>query len=1503
MATSVSSSVAFATSDPLAVLSKVVSGPSIQAMSTEMSAKISSFMHFSASSDSTYDGNDSSTSFGSKISSHLTTPISSSPDSLTTSDSYTISGFSAEVSASSNSLADSSVGNSDYSVQAMETGTSFEISKFMPASSSIDFYYDTSDGLVSTSSTETSEASKSTSATFASSILSETFTQAISTGIPTKAPEIVISLVSNDFSHGNAITTSSSFETLKQSSSTDSIKKSEFDTSNVFSASTPFTSNVENITSASHSIKSFESLFQATSTSNFALTASAATEALTFSNSKDFDNTLNVISSSKATSYEKSKTTTSTITLNSLSSSYNAKTTKHIHTLFQSTSKAINSQKLSVISKTQSLLSSRSQNFVDISKVHASESKSLVPSDNFSQFDSHLTNLMTSRFSSAIISSNSKETITVSRSKETAIVTHKDSAAFETKKTSSISTFSAQMDTTIGSSSPTASVSSSNVFQSLPLSSVASISSFAFTTATVSSTNMNSFSSNIIEPSSIVVAPSFVAALSSPSSIFTLHSISSVDPFFVIDSSSHDFISSKNAATSSLTGPVPSSIVTASQSAIISNNQALTVFSEDVVSLSVATEPFSVVTSSVLVTIPTSEIIVSSFYETNYLSDIASSSSNIKHDFSNKDTSQIILSSTDGLHSSDVIPKVSDKIISLTVSLSIQTSVVSSTVAIAEPSLVSSFLPFISGSSEESTNVVKPSEVSSVIMSQSSAFDSTSKIKSPTSTVDLPTSMKDSLESTISKSSTSFAMVSSTDVAILSSIVEQTTDELHLSSVAEPSENFSSLTVVSLFTAAPSSITISSDASSISSGSEISIEHPTSEVFQTDTTYTISENVSSVGASSIVTIFSDLSSTFVMTVPSSTEPDLVSFFTGVTSPSSSNSATLSYIKSSTTKIESTTSVPVITFSQNFESSILTTAAIEPSGILTISSEPSWIRATETLSMISHSSVLTDFGTIATHAIETDTVSKSSTETSGLVFSSDSSAKKVSYSSVSIKVTSGTNSSKASEITSFESLSFSTAISSSPFELSHATATRYIESSSVFYIQTTGFAKTSSELANITESFSSVGSSEASRLSLSESTNANVTSFSMTSPTFFASSGSLLDSYSSSETAILSSSANVFVSSVDDQNIPLVSGFFVSELARFSSHSTSITVETSTPSVSGEFNPILVEPSRSTSLFIPFTPTTTYIESLSVPIITSTTDNWLPDNLIVQTYSSDVNSEDFATTTASGRGVLASSLPKVISPFGNEDNKPSGDFSFIQIGFQHQLNYPFVASHPLSAAQIFKYLPLGLAYGLNLNDSDVSMQSIKPYELDTAGYVISIAMIYIPNSSVSLLESLLLISTSRLYQNPNSSIKDLMSLIDPSIPLISANRGSLSNNGQNNGLYGPSDSSGLNSDQGLSNFEETKSGRPNSGSLDQPTTSNTTVHSKTIGIAVGAVFGSAAYCGAIFLLSKHYRQRKKSVELEGRSSPVMAVPRPQRSPLGSRPPISVPVCSENSLGWS
>ena len=86
-------------------------------------------------------------------------------------------------------------------------------------------------------------------------------------------------------------------------------------------------------------------------------------------------------------------------------------------------------------------------------------------------------------------------------------------------------------------------------------------------------------------------------------------------------------------------------------------------------------------------------------------------------------------------------------------------------------------------------------------------------------------------------------------------------------------------------------------------------------------------------------------------------------------------------------------------------------------------------------------------------------------------------------------------------------------------------------------------------------------------------------------------------------------------------------------------------------------------------------------------------------------------------------------------------------------------------------QIFTFLPEGISYGLGIPVDQVVMDTIRP--LDTVhnlSYTSTLARAYIPQSLVTNLDQAIKDGGSSLYMNPLSSVRSLMSFINPSIPI-------------------------------------------------------------------------------------------------------------------------------------
>jgi len=226
------------------------------------------------------------------------------------------------------------------------------------------------------------------------------------------------------------------------------------------------------------------------------------------------------------------------------------------------------------------------------------------------------------------------------------------------------------------------------------------------------------------------------------------------------------------------------------------------------------------------------------------------------------------------------------------------------------------------------------------------------------------------------------------------------------------------------------------------------------------------------------------------------------------------------------------------------------------------------------------------------------------------------------------------------------------------------------------------------------------------------------------------------------------------------------------------------------------------------------------------------------------------------------------MPQVIQPQSGYPAQPENT-TLIQIGFKWALNYPFVVSTPGSANQIFHYLPLGLAYGMNIDSDQVIMYGLKPYDTtQNMHYITTLAMAYVPSSLVSPLQMDLYNPNSALYLPPDNSTHTLMSLINSvGIPLLAGgNAASASASGSDN-----SDDDGTTSAQG---------GAPIGGD----SSSTQRVRSSSVGIGVGACAGAAIYAAAMVYVARRYKRKKQQ---RSRHARVSSVPSAERAPMSQR----------------
>ncbi|PBP28172.1 basic proline-rich protein [Diplocarpon rosae] len=305
--------------------------------------------------------------------------------------------------------------------------------------------------------------------------------------------------------------------------------------------------------------------------------------------------------------------------------------------------------------------------------------------------------------------------------------------------------------------------------------------------------------------------------------------------------------------------------------------------------------------------------------------------------------------------------------------------------------------------------------------------------------------------------------------------------------------------------------------------------------------------------------------------------------------------------------------------------------------------------------------------------------------------------------------------------------------------------------------------------------------------------------------------------------------------------------------------------------------------------------------------------WLPSTIIAQS-SSAFSYGQGAPAVPTG---INSALPKVIAN-PNITAQPE-DTTLIQLGFMFPLNYAFVVSNSMSSVQIFEYLPRGLACGLRLELSQVSMHSLVP--LDTTaqlGFITTLALAYIPRNMVDTLTLDLHIPTSVLYNQEDPSVNTLMNYINPTIPL---NPGNTIEGGAWTGTGSGSASTSSAPPRYITNiFGDTGEQNQSSGKTGA-----------TAGIAMAAIGGSAAYGAAMFLIARRYKKRKQnhrrsssnmsSGGMTRSGSPALmggafmsggrTSPGHDRNSRGSgrtgnsarTAQISAPMMAENSLGWN
>jgi hypothetical protein len=186
-------------------------------------------------------------------------------------------------------------------------------------------------------------------------------------------------------------------------------------------------------------------------------------------------------------------------------------------------------------------------------------------------------------------------------------------------------------------------------------------------------------------------------------------------------------------------------------------------------------------------------------------------------------------------------------------------------------------------------------------------------------------------------------------------------------------------------------------------------------------------------------------------------------------------------------------------------------------------------------------------------------------------------------------------------------------------------------------------------------------------------------------------------------------------------------------------------------------------------------------------------------------------------------------------------------TLIQVGFNYGLNFPFVVSTDNSASQIFSYLPRGIAYALGISDDKVVMNARMPYDTTRSlSFITTLAQAYIPSDMVSQLQLDLHTQMSKAYSNPEDPVHALMSMINPTIPILP----------------------GANLDEGYDtpsgNTAATGSGSGSAGApIGGDSGSSQSVNGTSVGIGLGAVAGAAVYAAAMVYVARRYRKKRAS----------------------------------------
>ncbi|RPA84023.1 hypothetical protein BJ508DRAFT_46888 [Ascobolus immersus RN42] len=226
--------------------------------------------------------------------------------------------------------------------------------------------------------------------------------------------------------------------------------------------------------------------------------------------------------------------------------------------------------------------------------------------------------------------------------------------------------------------------------------------------------------------------------------------------------------------------------------------------------------------------------------------------------------------------------------------------------------------------------------------------------------------------------------------------------------------------------------------------------------------------------------------------------------------------------------------------------------------------------------------------------------------------------------------------------------------------------------------------------------------------------------------------------------------------------------------------------------------------------------------------------------------------------------------------------PSNDSVLVRLAFDYSLNYEWLQKESRAVYQILDYLPQGLAYGMGIkNSTNITIRAIQPYDRQrNLGYIVALVYVFIPGDGLEELEDQIPRAGSQLYAHPDESVRELMSFVDPKIPLVSTLEIGLED--------GPDEL------EGPGNLGDAGSTLEDSASKRKQDTGGNNSKIKVIGAAVGAGLG-AMFIGALIMyviLRRRYKSRKQQSEgldvrlgtTEESEGPIPPVGRPARDVL-------------------